>query len=297
MMDFVTVDSEDRPLLYSWAWLFALGELLVGGQARALATSHDWSLGATAYDDTNQTTVLGIGVQGAAPARSGGAPLYVLVSAFNGGVYNSTAAEEMGVGVKSVQLDVALADVGGLSTDDLATLCAVHSAHAAGGDDGDDGVTVSLSKLPDGMLRVEQYYMDSDNAVYDTLWRDLNANGWLAEDDDYVYDVSTMASDDGKAYIEETATFSAYDAMQRDLLTPRSFAGVAEFDKTRLKFEFEMAVPSVMMLVITAGNVTAPGGETAPPGGARFHHQNGGGGGGGGAGDVGNDDGEVHHSS
>jgi len=38
MMDFVKVDSEDRPLLYSWAWLFALGELLVGGQARALAT-------------------------------------------------------------------------------------------------------------------------------------------------------------------------------------------------------------------------------------------------------------------
>jgi len=48
-------------------------ELLVGGDARALATSHDWSSSATL--SRNQTTVLGLGVTGAAPARDGGAPL------------------------------------------------------------------------------------------------------------------------------------------------------------------------------------------------------------------------------
>ena len=34
-----------------------------------------------------------------------------------------------------------------------------------------------------------------------------------------------------------------------------------------------MAVPSVAMLVITAGNVTAPGGEAAKPSQARKHKQ------------------------
>jgi hypothetical protein len=51
-------------------------ELLVGGDARALATSHDWSSSATL--SRNQTTVLGLGVTGAAPARDGGAPLALL---------------------------------------------------------------------------------------------------------------------------------------------------------------------------------------------------------------------------
>ena len=103
-----------------------------------------------------------------------GAPLYLLVSAFNGGIYNASAAARAGVGVKAVQLDVALADAP-FGADALASLRRALYEGEGGG-----------AKNGGGNLRVEQYYMDSDNAVYDTMWRDLAARGELNNQDQYV---------------------------------------------------------------------------------------------------------------
>ena len=47
--------------------------------------------------------------------------------------------------------------------------------------------------------------MDSTNALYDTLWRDLAARGELKRHDQYVYDIEKMASTDGRDYIEVRA--------------------------------------------------------------------------------------------
>ena len=86
---------------------------LVGGDARALATSANyggWTTG------RNTTSVLGIGVVKAdddAAQRGGdggGGTLYVLVSAFDGDVYNETAAARLGVLPKAVTLEIALDD-------------------------------------------------------------------------------------------------------------------------------------------------------------------------------------------
>ena len=62
-----------RALLYGWAWLFAVGELLVGGEARRLETSLDYERD-TALG-RNATSVLGVAVlgNGTAALQGGGA--------------------------------------------------------------------------------------------------------------------------------------------------------------------------------------------------------------------------------
>merc|ERR1719198_2277576 len=69
MLDEITdTDGVEWPMLYGWAWLFALGELLVGGDARALATSADYG-----GWESNATSVLGVGVVKADAGGAGGA--------------------------------------------------------------------------------------------------------------------------------------------------------------------------------------------------------------------------------
>ena len=43
-----------RALLYGWAWLLAIGELLVGGDARRLATSADYATDMVRAHSTNR---------------------------------------------------------------------------------------------------------------------------------------------------------------------------------------------------------------------------------------------------
>ena len=65
-----------------------------------------------------------------------GAPLHLLVTAFNGGVYNASAAAQMGVGTKAVELSIALTDAGFLDAATLAELRRL--AGSVWADDGDD---------------------------------------------------------------------------------------------------------------------------------------------------------------
>ena len=64
MLDTVATADGDRALLYGWAWLFAVGELLVGGEARRLETSADYQ--ASSSLSRNETSVVGLAVLGAA---------------------------------------------------------------------------------------------------------------------------------------------------------------------------------------------------------------------------------------
>ena len=61
-----------------------------------------------------------------------------------------------------------------------------------------------------------------------------------------------MATTDGKKFIEHNA--SRWDAMQRDLLAASHFAGSVKADHhaKKLAITFEMSVPSVILLEITA---------------------------------------------
>jgi len=101
-------------------------------------------------------------------------------------------------------------------------------------------------------VRVMEYYMDSRNSVYDEMWRTLSEHGELAEDDYYVYQLSDMATDAGKDMIERNA--SKWHAMQKELLAPKAFGGdiKADNDGKKLTLTFEMRIPSVIMLEITA---------------------------------------------
>ena len=103
-------------------------------------------------------------------------------------------------------------------------------ASGAGGDD-------------DDVIAVEQYYIDSSNALYDTIWRDLAARGELKKHDPYVYDLNQMSSTAGKEYVE-AAFEDVYAPMQRELLAPRAFAGGALCHGTHLVLTFEHAAPS-----------------------------------------------------
>ena len=155
-------------------------------------------------------------------------------------------------GPKAVELSIALA-----------------AADAAADDDGDDDAASASRADDDGASgaarRISQYYMDSTNALYDTIWRDLAARGELSRRDAFTYDLDKMASggggdDDesggggGRAYVE-AAFEEVYAPMQRALLAPRAFdGGVVEGDGgASLTLTFEMAVPSVMLLVIESG--------------------------------------------
>ena len=93
---------------------------------------------------------------------------------------------------------------------------------------------------------------DSRNSVYDAMWRELSERGELNHDDYYVYDLTQMATDDGRDMIERNA--SKWDAMQRELLAPRAFGGDVKVDHygKKLTLTFEMRIPSVILLEITA---------------------------------------------
>ena len=146
-------------------------------------------------------------------------------------------------GPKAVELSIALA-----------------AADAAADDDGDDDAASASRADDDGASgaarRISQYYMDSTNALYDTIWRDLAARGELSRRDAFTYDLDKMASGGGggRAYVE-AAFEEVYAPMQRALLAPRAFdGGVVEGDGgASLTLTFEMAVPSVMLLVIESG--------------------------------------------
>ena len=276
-----------RALLYGWAWLFAVGELLVGGEARRLETSADYETSSSL--SRNETSVVGLAVLGAARAShgdavqkgarahaanttaraadaadnatagaaattgadgddggggddaagaTGDAPLYVLTAAFNSMCYNASSCAEAGVGHKEVELVIRLGD---------------YFASGAGGDD-------------DDVIAVEQYYIDSSNALYDTIWRDLAARGELKKHDPYVYDLNQMSSTAGKEYVE-AAFDDVYAPMQRELLAPRAFAGGALANGTHLVLTFEHAAPSVSLLAITRGPSAAS--DAASRAGAR----------------------------
>ena len=67
-----------------------------------------------------------------------------------------------------------------------------------------------------------------------------------------VYQLSGMATDAGKDMIERNA--SKWHAMQKELLAPKAFGGdiKADNDGKKLTLTFEMRIPSVIMLEITA---------------------------------------------
>ena len=110
---------------------------------------------------------------------------------------------------------------------------------------------------PSPAVRVQQFYMDSRNAVYDTMWRELAARGMLEKKDHYLYTFNDMTNTDGEEFIKNNA--SAWDAMQRRLLVPAAFTGTLTANDTHLALGFEMPVPSVIMLEITAANSTDAG--------------------------------------
>ena len=172
-----------------------------------------------------------------AAGATGDAPLYVLTAAFNSMCYNASSCAEAGVGHKEVELVIRLGD------------------YFASGEGGDDDV-----------IAVEQYYMDSSNALYDTIWRDLAARGELKKHDPYVYDLNQMSSTAGKEYVE-AAFDDVYAPMQRELLAPRAFAGGALANGTHLVLTFEHAAPSVSLLAITRGPSAAS--DAASRAGAR----------------------------
>ena len=71
--------GSSMPLLYGWAWLLALGEMLVGGDSSVLATSEPFTA------DRNHTSVTGLAVSQADA-------LYIIVSSFNPDCYNSSSS-------------------------------------------------------------------------------------------------------------------------------------------------------------------------------------------------------------
>ena len=54
--------------------------------------------------------------------------------------------------------------------------------------------------------------MDSDNSVYDTMWRDLAGQSMLGKKDHYTYSLDDMASTDGKAWVEDE--YTRYETLQ-----------------------------------------------------------------------------------
>ena len=201
------------PLLFGWAWLFAVAELLVGCAAAPLASS------APATASWNATSVTGLAAFDDGTVFAAEPTLYLLVTPFNPQRYNDTDAGAARVTVR-VKRDVLRARLGFVP---------------AAADE----------------LTVAQWAHDARSSWYDQIWRDLRARGAGLKDpaDNYVYQLGHMTDDDGAAFVD--AHYEQYNEMQLDALAPAPFDGIVADEGDTVTFTFDAACPSVHVLSVT----------------------------------------------
>jgi hypothetical protein len=198
-----------QTLLYGWAWLLAVVELMVGLPAAPLTTTMDFS------PDRNSTSVTGI-----AALDNADAALYAMVTVFGPSCYNSSSALSM-----PVPVTLSLPKVGVFAAAGLA-------------DAGAGGAAT---------LVVEQWHQSSSNAVYDRIWRDLSGRGLLKRSSDpYTYRIKDMASEQGKQFVSEH--FDEYSGMLLDSMRPTAFDGEVVANGTHVTLSWQDSCPAVRVL-------------------------------------------------